>query len=464
MVEKKIGLGSVIATGVGLVVASSCLLSLGIGAGGIGTPFIITMAIACVVNILTLLSVAELNALMPNLTGGLAQFSLAGVGPFITIICMVGGYLLCNSLAGSVEGAVFGNTFSSMFGGTIPAWIFTAILIGFLLITNLNGVDVFIKVQDFVAYALIASLVIMGVLGTLGIGTGEIVNQPAVLASDFKSVTGICGLAFFLFVGGEYVIPLTKNCRNPKRDIPLGMILSMLIILTMQIFMVLGFKNYTQWDELSASTTPQILYGKMLLGPVGRYWMLIVTLLAAISSVNTIMSSLSYILMGMSKIELLPAFFQKTNKKGAPYIGIIIVATFFLIVNITGLSSTDSISFMIAVLAILWLMSYMISNLDVLLLRRRLPNAPRNFKVPFGSLLPVLGIMGSGYMIYSIDPSFEVKLLIYKVVGITLVALSIYSFFWVKVKVKRPLFQPYAIKEVMAMESDLYSEFHKKVG
>ena len=91
MNEKKLGLGSVIATGVGLVVASSCLLSLGIGAGSIGIPFIITMAIACLVNIFTLLSIAELNALMPNLTGGLAQFSLAGVGPFITI--MYGGWL-----------------------------------------------------------------------------------------------------------------------------------------------------------------------------------------------------------------------------------------------------------------------------------------------------------------------------------------------------------------------------------
>ena len=114
----------------------------------------------------------------------------------------------------------------------------------------------------------------------------------------------------------------------------------MLIILVMQIFMVLGFKNYTQWDELASSTTPQILYGRMLLGPLGRYWMLIVTLLAAISSVNTIMNSLSYILMGMSKIELLPVFFQKTNKKGAPYVGIVLEAVFFLFFNITGLSST----------------------------------------------------------------------------------------------------------------------------
>ena len=431
MNEKKLGLGSVVATGVGLVVASSCLLSLGIGAGSIGVPFIITMVIACVVNIFTLLSIAELNALMPNLTGGLAQFSLAGVGPFVTIICMVGGYLLCNSLAGSVEGAVFGNTFSEMFGDNVPAWVFTTIL------------------------------VVMGVLGTFGSGTGEVVTQPAVVASDFNSVTGLCGLAFFLFVGGEYVIPLTKNCKNAKRDIPLGMILSMIIILAMQTLMVLGFDNYTEWGELAESSTPHILFGRLLLGPTGRYWMLIITLLAAVSSVNTIMSSLSYILMGMSKIQLLPAFFQKTNKKGAPYIGILIEAAIFLFFNITGLSTTDSISYMISVLAILWLISYIVSNLDVIFLRRRLPNAPRNFKTPLGYTIPILGILGSAYMIYSIDPDMAVKLSLYKVVGIMIAILSLYAFFWVKFKVKKSLFKPYAIKEVMAMENELYAKYHK---
>ncbi|MBP5601839.1 MAG: hypothetical protein J6X78_03845, partial [Treponema sp.] len=83
--EKKLGLPSVIATGVGLIVATSCLLSIGQGASILGLPFIITMSIACAFNILTALSICELNALMPNLTGGLAQFTLASCGPFITI-------------------------------------------------------------------------------------------------------------------------------------------------------------------------------------------------------------------------------------------------------------------------------------------------------------------------------------------------------------------------------------------
>ena len=160
MKEKKLGLGSVVATGVGLVVASSCLLSIGIGSSSIGVTFIVSMAIACILNIVTLLSIAELNALMPDLTGGLAQYSLASIGPFVTIICMVGGYALCNTIAGSVEGAMFGNTIAALFPSSpIPSWVYCVILVIILMITNLNGVDVFIKVQNFVAYALIISLI-----------------------------------------------------------------------------------------------------------------------------------------------------------------------------------------------------------------------------------------------------------------------------------------------------------------
>ena len=460
---KKLGLGSVIATGVGLVVASSCLLSIGIGSSAIGIPFIISMVIACVLNIVTLMSIAELNSLMPDLTGGLAQYSLACVGPFITIICTVGGYVLCNTIAGSVEGAMFGNTIAGLFDGTsIPPWVFCVVLVLLLMIANLNGVDVFIKIQDFVAYALIGSLVIMGIMGAFGIGTGEIVQQPKVLASDFSSITGLCGLAFFLFIGGEYVVPLTKECKNAKRDIPLGMILSMIIILAMQAFLTFGFGNYTSWEELGASTTPHILFGQMLLGPIGKYWMVIVSLLAVISSVNTIMSSLSYILMGMSKIGLLPAFFNRTNKKNAPYMGILFEAAAFCLINITGLSTTDSLSFLISVLAILWMLSYIVSNLNVLLLRRRLPNAPRNFKVPLGPVIPVIGIIGTGWMIYNIDPDWAVKGQLYMVCGIIILALTVFAFFWLKFRVKRPFFKPYPVKEVMAMENELYEKYHKK--
>ena len=88
--DKKLGLGSVVSISVGLVIATSCLVSLGQGAGTVGVVFIFSMVIACLLNMTTVASLSELNAIMPNTTGGLAQYTLACLGPFPTLISMVG--------------------------------------------------------------------------------------------------------------------------------------------------------------------------------------------------------------------------------------------------------------------------------------------------------------------------------------------------------------------------------------
>ena len=62
MEEKKLGLKSVISVSVGLVIATSCLVSLGQGAGTIGVTFIFAMVIACLFNMTTIASLSELNA------------------------------------------------------------------------------------------------------------------------------------------------------------------------------------------------------------------------------------------------------------------------------------------------------------------------------------------------------------------------------------------------------------------
>lgn len=461
MTEKKLGLPSVIATGVGLIVATSCLLSLGIGASSIGTTFIISMLIACVLNILFALSVSELNALMPNLTGGLAQYTLATMGPFVTIIVMVGGYLVCNTMIGSAECAMFGNTLNSVFPQLgIPGSVYCIALLAVLILINMNGVDMFAKIQNIVAYGLIISLAVMGILGCIKAAPGTVVTQPAVLSSSFTDVTSLCGLAFFLFIGCEYVIPIAGNVKNARKNIPLGMVLSLVIICVMQILLVLGFRNYTPWGELSGSTIPHVLYGTLLLGPVGTYWMALVSVLAVISSINTVISSLAYIASGMAKINLLPEVFMRTNKKGAPYVGILTVGGIMIIINATGLSTSDQLSFLILTGCVFWMIAYIVSHLNVLILRKRLPSAPRTFKVPGGPVLPIIGSLGIMWMIYNIDADPAVRMQIYAVCLIILAVLAIYAAVWVRGAMKIKLFKPLPVPEVMAMEHELYHVYH----
>lgn len=462
MDDKKLGLPSVVSTGVGLIVATSCLMSLGQGAGALGTGFIISMILACAINICTALSMAELNALMPNLTGGLAQYTLAGIGPFVTIVTMVGGYIVCQSIAGSVECAMFGNAINSVFHTGIPSSAFCIILLIVLIIANLLGIDMFAKIQNIVVYGLIISLVAMGLLGIFGLGTGEKVQQSMNLAGSFSDTFSLLGLAFFLFIGSEFVIPISKNVKNERKNVPLGMVMSLLIILVMQILVVCGMGRYCKWEDLANSASPHIYYGSSLLGYAGSLWMIAVSVFAVISTVNSAISFLSYMCAGMAKIGLMPEFFLKKNKRGSYYVGILMIGTIMIFVNATGLSTSDSLSFMITLAIVFWMVSYVIANCNVLIFRKKLPKAPRTFKAPFGPVIPIIGIIGNIFMIWNIDGNPSVRTKIFMIDGVIFIVLAVYAVLWCKYKLKKPMFRPIELHEVMAMENALYLTAHKK--
>ena len=459
--EKRLGLGIVIATGVGLIVATSCLLSIGQGASAIGTPFIISMSLACVFNILTALSICELNALMPNISGGMAQFTLASCGPFLTIVTNMGGFLCCQVILGSSEASMFGNTLSQVLPSLpISSAAYSIAMIVLLCILNLRGVDMFAKIQNVVAYGLILSLIVMGVLGVIKVNPSSVVEQPSVLSSKMGDIFSLLGLSFFLFIGVEFIVPIAPEVKNSRKVVPLGMVLSLVIILVMQILITLGFKNYTAWEELSQSTIPHVLYGTALLGKAGTVWMSIVSILAVVSSVNTIMFGIPQLCYGMAKIDLLPKFFIRKNKRGNPYVGLLIVTFALSAINATGLSSSEKLVFLINIGCVFWIFCYVMVHVDVIILRYRMPKAPRTFKLPFGIVIPVLGIAGNLYMIWNIAPDAKNRLIIFSIFGLVSLLLAVYAFFWIRLKMKKALFKPFAIKDVMAMDTDLYQVRH----
>ena len=423
--EKTLGLRSVISISVGLVIATSCLVSLGQGAGAIGVTFIGAMVIACLLNMTTVASLSELNALMPNTTGGLAQYTLTSMGPFPTLISMVGGYLICNIMSCGVEASIFSYAMATTIKLPIPSLAYTLIMTVIVMIANLYGVDMFAKIQDVVAFLLVGSMLVLGIIGMLGLGTGQEVVQPYNMASDFKGVVSMIAVAFWLFIGAEYVIPVSKNVRNAKRNVPLGMMIGLGLICVVQSVMVLGFHNYTPWGELADSAAPHLLYGENLLGSAGRIWMTLVSALAVVSTQNSTVNGLSGICQGMAKMNMMPRIFAKTNRHNVPYFGVIFVSVFIFVFAALSDGSADAISFLILVGSVFWMISYILAHIDVLILRRRLPKAPRSFKVPCGPLFPLIGIAGTAYMILNISTDPAERNMIWLVTGITFLILAV---------------------------------------
>lgn len=462
--DRTLGLRSVVSISVGLVIATSCLVSLGQGAGSIGVVFIGAMVIACLLNMTTVASLSELNALMPNTTGGLAQYTLACLGPFPTLISMVGGYLICNIMSSGVEASIFSYAMASTIHLPIPSILYTLAMTIVVMIANLYGVDMFAKIQDLVAFLLVGSMLIMGIIGMFGLGTGAMVQQPYSMAADWKEVVSMVAVAFWLFIGAEYVIPVSRNVKNAKRNVPLGMMIGLALICLVQSIMVLGFHNYTPWGELEASAAPHLLYGENLLSSTGKIWMTFVAALAVVSTQNSTVNGLAGICQGMAKMNMMPRIFAKTNKHGVPFFGVIFVSVFIFVFAALSDGSSEAISFLILVGSVFWMISYIFAHLDVLILRHRLPKAPRSFKVPCGPLFPCIGIAGTVYMILNISTDPTERMMIWLVTGITFLVLGIYSFFWIRIKMKMPVFKSVPIQKVMAMENSMYYTIRKRRG
>lgn len=454
--QKKIGLFGAVSTGIGMIIATSCFIPLASGASAVGTPFIAALVLVCFVNMLAAASNAELNALMPNLTGGLAQYTLVGLGPFVTIVTMVGGYFISNIFAAPAEGAMFANVMTEMLGDGLPTAFYSVTLTIILIYVNLKGVNLSTFVQCVIAIFMVSSLLGLAAIGALGLGTGAVVEQEMELSWELADVLPLTTTAFWLFIGSEFIIPLGKDMEAPKRDIPRAMFLSLLIMCIIQSLMVVGFGNYTLWGEVGATDSPHILYAVAMLGDAGRYWMIFVALLAAISTQNSIIGSVAEICCGMAKIGLLPALFQRKNKNGAPYVVILLLGIATILIEATGLSSGPAIQFLILSASLFWMISYIVAHINVIVLRRAMPTVPRTYRVPLYPVLQLFAIAMTVYMIYHISPDPTERMQIFLLSFALMVLLAIYAFFWVRRHLHLPILRRMNLHQVMAMEDPLY--------
>ena len=191
--------------------------------------YVFPLAIACALNILVAFSFAELNALMP-ITGGLGQYTLAALGPFVSMIAVIGGYLICNIFTASSEAAMIGFVVTSAVLPNVSPLLITLIAVFLLLLINIFGIRSYARTQLIVTVIMLGSMILLSVIGALKIGSGEVVAQTTQAFNPMGfEVVSMTALAFWLFIGVEFVTPLTKDIKKPEKNIPFGMILALLV-------------------------------------------------------------------------------------------------------------------------------------------------------------------------------------------------------------------------------------------
>jgi amino acid transporter len=410
------------------------------------------------------MSFAELNSLMPKVNGGVGQYTLVGLGPIASIISNISAYVITMVFAIAVELTMCGMVLNE-FIPAIPAPILSIIVILILFGLNLRGIDVFAKVQNTTVTLLIGSMVIMGIISFFKLGTGELISEAAQTLPTIQGPSNLMGLsaiAFWLFIGVEFVIPVATEMKNPKRDVLLSMILGLLLLFGTQALLGSGMTNYVTLEELASNPMPHMLFAEKVLGDFGKIWMGVITLLAGITTMNTVLPSTAKILQGMAEEKMVPKVFGRKNKRDVAYIGMILIAIADSLMILTGYTNSDSLITMVLAASCFWLTSYIITHACVLVLRKRYPDAPRNKKLTLLGIPQIIGIIGDIYMIWNISSEMTEKLAIYKVFLILFVILTAYAVIWVKAAMKTDLFKPISLEKMNSNADELFERNEKQ--
>jgi len=452
--NRSIGLWGAVATAVGIVVSSSAMVSLGQGFGIGGPGFIIAMAVALALNLCVAFSFSELSGIIPR-AGGLNHYTLPAMGPFIGMIAVISGYVLVTIFAGSAEAGIAGIVLNEVFSSELNPTIIAIAVVALLGLANLFGVEAYSWTQVALTSLLILSTVIIGIIGLAGMGSTEPVPASLEFNPMGWGVLSLTSLAFWLFVGVEFVTPLAEEVKKPKVYIPLAMILGLVIILLADLVFGFAAVKYAPLETLAGSASPHVEAASAILGKPGVIWMGIVTFLATASTLNTLIGAIARMLYGMGLDGQMPKVFGKLNRWGAPWVAIAFMCALFVIFLLVGITNSSSLVTFILAGCICWMIAYIIAHLNVILLRLKYPNVQRGFKSPFGITFQVIGIAGMLYIIFNIFPDPAIRADIYKFTLIFLGLTVVYSAWWVKFVMKKKLFETTPLEELQVASEEV---------
>ncbi|WP_298939656.1 APC family permease [uncultured Psychromonas sp.] len=439
---KKIGLLTMMAICIGLVIVQGAMISALQGLGIGGMAFIAAMVVALILAQFNAMSFAELSLMFPQ-QGTLATYTQKAIGHFPAIVSVFAGYVAVAILAIPVELFLVDAMIGELLPGMFPEKSVPILILVILAITNLVGADVFAKVQNVIAFILVIALILLGLVGMVSTPTHEFVGTPVdwsfggVMDGSF---IGLIALAMWLFVGVEYICPMINEVKDPIKNIPRAMHLSLFAIFGIFLAFILGASVFLDTETLLGSPLPYLDYANAVFGDAGLLIATVMALAATCSTINTILAALPRMLQGMAEQKQAFPQLKQLNRFNTPWVGILMMAILPLIPFLT--LTIDSLIVLVIAATTSYLLAYITAHVDVMVLRKRLPDHSRPYRSPFYPLPQVIGIIAMVYVIINNSPAPEMTTMIFSIAGGILLTISIIGALWVKFYMKRNLFEP----------------------
>jgi amino acid transporter len=451
--KNEVGILVGISTTAGLVVGQLTFVTMGFGIGTMGPAFLVAMLTALVIAYFQVFSFSELSTMYPR-AGSIFEYVSAGLGPVLGTMAAFAGYIMIAIFSGSAELSVAGILIQDELIGGTNWWIWALLMAALLAAINIVGVRWYGAFDVAITAILVAMMVVVGLVGLAGLGTGDPVTGWAESSwPSFGTFASFVALAFFLYIGFEYVCPLAEEMRNARRNIPLAMAIGLAMVFVGHALFGLAASRWVPLGDLAGSAVPHVLFADTIFGSGGKWVIGAIGLTASLSSMNSLYAAAPRILYGMGKDGFLPKIFSWVHPSfRTPTFSIVFIAALSVIPLAAGTSSR-TVLLLILGSVFAWIAAYVLIHLSVISLRLRAPAHERPFRSPLFPVPQVLGIAALIYMITKISPDPTLTNDVYIYGGSLLAAGAVFSIGWELLKQRRLRIGPMD-PETMAAQPD----------
>ena len=298
-------------------------------------------------------------------------------------------------------------------GFNLPAFLIALVITTILVIgikesARFNAVIVIIKVAV--------------VLFVIGLGFKYV--DPSNWGHDWSSFApnGFSGVGegaayiFFAYIGFDAVSTTAQEAKNPQRDLPIGIITSLLVCTVLYILVAAVLTGMVPWNDINIEAPVAAAF--LDRGLTTASHVIVLGALAGLTSVMLVMLlGQTRVLYSMANDGLLPkGFFAAIHPKfRTPYKNTILVGLLAAIVG--SLTPIDDIGKMVNIGTLL---AFVIVCIAVLVLRRINPSQPRPFRTPWVPVVPILGVAVNGYMMYKLGWINWARLITWLVIGLVI--------------------------------------------
>lgn len=293
----------------------------------------------------------------------------------------------------------------------LPAFLIVVVLTVLLV----RGVRESAETNNIMVLVKIAAIVVFLVVGGMLVKPS---HWSPFAPSGFSGIVTGGAIIFFTYIGFDSVSTAAEEANNPQKDIPFGIIASLIVCTILYVgvaLVLLGMMKYTTFLSGPASEAP-VAYALQQLGarPVFRDVIIIGALTGMVSSLLVFQYGQTRIWFAMSRDGLLPKVFSVLHSKfKTPHwstwiagVAVGLPAGFVDIGDAADLSNIGT------------LFAFVLVSLGVLFLRRTDPDRPRAFKVPFVPLFPILSVVLCGGLMTGLTVITWLRFFVWLAIGL----------------------------------------------